>query len=352
MKRLHLLSASTLTVLAVACSAPPPPEVEEPKAADVDSVPAAAASLPADGESGSQKVATDVAPTPAAAPEPVGQAAPGSLLDRMPKKCDGRAYIQIEKLFTGDSAASFSALLDKGLAKNKSATHADEVFAALKAGGVDPVKQVKEIAVCEGGGKELVAVQIDLSKAKDPGATLEKAIKAGDGEAPKKETVGDVTYLSSQKSDDVLAVVGKTTLLFGKDRATVEEAAKGGSRGAGYADAASYVVWVDAPDAKGKGTLRESGSDFVLDASVVDARLVREKESIMQKLKEVEANVGKLPGALQTLIKPLLPALRATKVSSEADTLKITTTFPKKTVPDVLAAAKKLGPDELAKLRL
>ena len=48
---------------------------------------------------------------------------------------------------------------------------------------MDPIKQLKELAVCEDGGNDLVAVTIDMSKVKDPATTLEKAIKAGDLDA-------------------------------------------------------------------------------------------------------------------------------------------------------------------------
>ena len=352
MNRSTLAFASIFSLAAFACSAPPPPEVAEPAPTAAADDPGAVAPAPAaEANDLAQKEAAAAAQQAAvAAAEPVGQAPAGSLLDRMPKTCSkGRVYVQVEKVLSGDAAASISGLLDAGFKKNKDKTHADEVFAALKAGGVDPIKQIKELAVCEDGKNDLVAVTIDMSKVKDPATTLEKAIKAGDGEPAKKEVVGDVTFLSSTKSDDVLAVVGKNVLVFGKDRASVEAATKGGTKGAGFADAASYVVWVDMPQEKGRGTLKESGDTFVLDAAVADASLVREKEGIMSKLAQVDANVGKLPAAMQSIVKPLLPAIKNVKLSSEADTLKITTTFPKKTIPDVLAAAKKLGPEELSK---
>ncbi len=355
MNRSRLALASIVSVVALACSAPPPAEVADatPTAAADD--PGAVTPAPAPEANDAARKEAEVAAAQkvaAPAPEPVGQAAPGSLLDRMPKACPmGRVYVQVDKVLSGDAAASVAGLIDSGFKKNKDKTHADEVFAALKAGGVDPVKQIKELAVCQTGGPtgDMVAVTIDMSKVKDPAATLEKAIKAGDGEAPKRETAGDVTFLASAKSDDVLAIVGKNTLVFGKDRASIESATKGGTKGVGFADAASYVVWVDIPPAKGRGTVKESGDSFVLDAAFVDPSLVREKEDIMKKLSQIDQNVGKLPAGMQSLVKPLLPVIQNTKISSEADTLKLTTTFPKKTVPDVLAAAKKLGPDELAK---
>lgn len=348
------LIAASLVVVAACSSHPNHTDVadvaptDDATAAPMPTTSAVADVTQAAGASTATAVATA---TPE--PEPVGQAPAGSLLDRMPKRCDGgRAYIQVDKVMAGDSAASLSALIDKGLAKNKDKTHADEVFAALKAGGVDPVKQTKELAVCEarGSANDLVAVTIDLSKVKDPGGTLEKAIKAGDGDAPKKEVVGDVTYLSSLKSDDVLAIVGKSTLLFGKDRASVEAAVKGGTKGAGFADAMSFVVWADVPEAGGRGTVKESGDAFDADIVIHERGIAREKAQIEEKLAGVDKNVGKLPAGVQALVKPLLPAIKATKLSADGDdSLHVTTTFPKKTVPDVLSAMKKLGPDEIQK---
>jgi len=340
----------SLLALAACSSHPSHPELSDGDATATAAVPTSSAV--ADVTPAAGAIATETAKV--APPAPEGLAPTGSLLDRMPALCDGgRAYVRVDKVLGGDSATSLSGLIDKGLAKNKDKTHADEVFAALKAGGVDPVKQTKELAVCEahGSANDLVAVTIDLSKVKDPGTTLEKAIKAGDGDAPKKEVVGDVTYLSSQKSDDVLAVVGNSVLLFGKDRASVEAAVKGGTKGAGFADAASYVVWADIPDAPGRGTVKENGENFELDVVIHERGIAREKAEIEEKLGAIDQNMGKLPAGVQALVKPLLPALRAAKLTADGDdSLHITSTFPKKTVPDVLAAMKKLGPDEIQKV--
>ncbi len=282
-----------------------------------------------------------------------GATAGGSILKHMPKDCDeGRVYVNVGKMLGGDAGGALDALIVKGMAMGKDAKKGEEVLKVLKDGGIEPVKGTKEIAVCmtKDDSKMVVAVAMDMSKSDKPADVLAKAIETGDGKAPKREDAGDITYLMNESGGkDVLAVVGKTMLIVGKDKAAVEAAAKGAGGEAEFADATSNVVWGKIVKDNTNFFMKEAGDNYDVKVSMDDKQAAKKKEEAEKMLPTLDAQMGKMPPDVQGLLKPLLPIAKNAKFDATAESLTLTTNFPKSALGEFLTAAGNAKPEDLMK---
>ena len=234
----------------------------------------------------------------------------------------------------------------------KDAKKGEEVLKVLKDGGIEPVKGTKEIAVCmtKDDSKMVVAVAMDMSKSDKPADVLAKAIETGDGKAPKREDAGDITYLMNESGGkDVLAVVGKTMLIVGKDKAAVEAAAKGAGGEAEFADATSNVVWGKIVKDNTNFFMKEAGDNYDVKVSMDDKQAAKKKEEAEKMLPTLDAQMGKMPPDVQGLLKPLLPIAKNAKFDATAESLTLTTNFPKSALGEFLTAAGNAKPEDLMK---
>jgi hypothetical protein len=282
-----------------------------------------------------------------------GATASAGVLKHMPKDCDeGRVYANVGKILTGDTGTALDALIVKGMAMGKDAKKGDAVMKVLKDGGIDPVKGLKEVAVCmtKDDTKMVVAVAMDMSKADKPGDVLAKAIETGDGKAPKKEEKDGVTYLSNETGGkDVLAIVGKDILVVGKDMAMIEAAVKGGGGEADFGPAASEVVWAKVTKDNTQVDMKEAGDNFDLKVSMNDKQAAKKKEEAEKMLPGLDKQLGQLPPDVQKLLTPLLPIAKNAKFDVQGETLSVTTNFPKAALGEFLTAAGQSKPEDLMK---
>jgi hypothetical protein len=276
--------------------------------------------------------------------------ATADVLKHMPKDCDeGRVFVNMSKFLAGgDMGAAFDTLIGKAMAQGKADDKkAAEVMKVLKDGGIDPLKDVREIAVCANKDDKKTVVAVSMEpKADKPADVFAKAMETGEGKAPTKEEKDGMTFLKSGKGEGGLAVVSKNMILIGEDIKTLQGVAKGGDGAGEFGDAKSTLVWakVDPTKTKTEVVMKEAGSDYDLNVKLVSKDAAKTKTEFEKMLPELDKVAEKMPFA-----KPLLPIAKNGKMDAQGENLTFTTKFPKDAIAKFLTEASKVDPKEIMK---
>ena len=311
----------------------------------------AAASSAGTKSSGAQ-AKTSAAPAASGAPKAdPGATASADVLKHMPKDCDeGRVFVNLGKLLAGgDLGTSVDTLIGKAMSSGKADDKkAAEVMKTLKDGGIDPVKDIREIAVCANKDKKKTVVAISMEpKAEKPADVFAKAAEVGDGKAPTKEEKDGATFLKSATGNSSMAVIGKNMLLMGDDQAFLAGLVKGSDGAGDFGESKSHIVWakVDPTKSKAEVMMKEAGSDYdlkVMFAAGKDAPKM--KEQFEKSLPELDKMAEKM-----AFVKPLLPVAKNGKIEVAGENLTFVTKFPKTAIGSFLSEASKADPKEIMK---
>ncbi len=277
--------------------------------------------------------------------------ATADVLKHMPKDCDeGRVFVNLGKLLAGgDLGSSLDTLIGSAMAQGKpDDKKATEVMKALKDGGVDPVKDIREIAVCATKDKKKTVVAVSMEpKAEKPADVFAKALETGEGKAPTKEEKDGATFLKSGKGDGAMAIVGKNLLLIGDDQKALEAVIKGGDGAGEFGDAKSTIVWakVDPTKSKAEVVMKEAGTDYDLKVNFVAGKdAPKMKEQFEKSLPELDKMAEKM-----AFLKPLLPVAKNGKIDVAGENLTFATKFPKDAIANFMKEASKTDPKEIMK---
>ncbi len=289
-------------------------------------------------------VAVDAFPLSTDPPLPAAQ----ELLKHMPKECDeARAYANVGKILTTDALGVLEQWAAQQVAESKDPKKSEEVLKTLRNGGIEPLKGLKQLAVC--GNKDdkltVVAVNMDMSKADKPADVLAKAIEVATGKAPKKEVVDGVTYLQDEGAGKWLAVIGKDTLLAGRSKELLQAAAKGPGGEKDFADAASHVIWANVTDKQVQVRVREVGEAFDVKAKWnAGASAAKQKAEFDKIVPALDKVAEKMP-----MIKPLIPTVKGTKLEAKGETLVANATLTKAAMNEFLNGLKGLKLEDIKK---
>ncbi len=270
----------------------------------------------------------------------------GGILSHMPKNCDeGRAYVNTGKLLGGGAGGALEGLMAKGMTMSKDGKKSEEVLKIMKDGGIEPLTAMKEIAVCTTkDNKNMVIVAgVDFSKADKPADVIAKAIETGSGKAPKREEGGGASWLMEDGGKSVIAIVGKEKVLIGEDKATLEAAIKGGDGAGEFGDATSHVIWAKYVKDDITVQMKEAGGDYDLKVVTKTTKGAKIKQDFDKTLPEID----KMAEGKMAFIKPLLPAVKNAKLDVQGDMLTVTTKFPTKAIADFLTGMKDMKPEDL-----
>ncbi len=310
-----------------------------------------AAATTGTAKSSGAQAKTSAAPAGTGAAKTDAPATAGAdVLKHMPKDCDeGRVFVNMGKFLAGgDMGGAFDTLIGKAMASGKADDKkAAEVMKVLKDGGIDPLKDIREIAVCANKDDKKTVVAVSMEpKADKPADVFAKAMETGEGKPPTKEEKDGATYLKSGKGDGGLAVLSKNLILIGEDVKTLEAVAKGGDGAGEFGDAKSTVVWakVDPTKTKAEVVMKEAGADYDLNVKYVAKDAAKNKAEFEKMLPELDKVAEKMPFA-----KPLLPIAKNGKANAEGENFTFTTKFPKTAIADFLKEASKVDPKEIMK---
>jgi hypothetical protein len=283
--------------------------------------------------------------------DPGGATASADVLKHMPKDCDeGRVFVNLGKLLAGgDLGTGIDTLLGKAMSSGKADDKkAQEVMKTLKDGGIDPVKDIREIAVCANKDKKKTVVAISMEpKAEKPADVFAKAAEIGDGKPPTKEEKDGATFLKSATGNSAMAVIGKNMLLMGDDQAFLAGLVKGSDGAGDFGDSKSHIVWakVDPTKSKAEVMMKEAGSDYDLKVNFLAGKdAPKMKEQFEKSLPELDKMAEKM-----AFVKPLLPVAKNGKIEVAGENLNFTTKFPKAAIGHFLSEAIMDYPKEIMK---
>lgn len=156
-----------------------------------------------------------------------GKYAQGDVLRHLPKECTMlRLYVDVRALQKNEAFAANTDTLQEKLTtamKDDGGEKGQKVMKALKKAGIDPTKDVREIAMC-GQGKDdyVMAIGGDFT-AKDPLDALSKAFEDSGDDAPKpSETDGvKMLELKGKKGKSYIGSVAPGVLVLANDKDVV-----------------------------------------------------------------------------------------------------------------------------------
>jgi hypothetical protein len=290
--------------------------------------------------------------------------AKGDVLKHMPGKCKTAFfYMDLAGLQKTDAFKDNSDKLQDKLTeaiKGEDGEKAEKVLKAFKKAGINPSKDVQEIAVCVGDDTDKdVTIGLGGSYAgKDPIGAITKAMEAGGEDAPKKKSDGGVTYIieKDKKTPSVIAEVAPGVVLItpGDDVAPLKKLKKAGDVADGYNYGKGRLVSLHGTSPDGKGfkdadfAITSKGSDIEIKASASGIDKSTMHEISDEKVKAGKTEIAKMIKG--TPFKMLADDIDTLKIKGDGDKITIAITV----VGEHLAAAIKtvtdMKEDELEKL--
>ncbi len=292
-----------------------------------------------------------------------GSYAHGDVLKHVPKDCKvARLYVDVQALQKNDAFATNVDSLEEKLVSSMKDDDADKgrkVLKALKKAGIDPSKDVRELAMCGDAKNDFVlAIGGDFA-GKKPLDAISKAIEASGDDAPKHTTSDDVDLLvlkgKKKAEESYLGEVAPGVLVVADDKDSVS---------ALKAEKDRSTDWNVAKDRLAVFDYREKGRmgfDLTL-TSAEDAVLGKFvgtfEDSTGAKMKAdpkaFETQFGKMAGQLskkieETPFKAIAPDVKATKIAVDGNVVTVTITVANDHLGSAIKAIAAAKPDELAK---
>jgi hypothetical protein len=277
----------------------------------------------------------------------------GDVLKHVPKSCKGgRIYLNLSALLKNEAVESNASLLAAKLSKKmkKKDEKSGKALEALKKAGIDPAKDVKEIAICGDVGMKDVVVAIGGRFAgKDPLGAIKKAGEEGDEKLSEQETDGGVKYLKSGK--DYMALVSPNVLVVTRDKDQIDDLKKDDDESGDWDAEKGRIVSFKVKDKRTgdiTGSITESGEDldFKIAADLKDAEKMKE---------DPEAFKGQLEAMLAQLAKKMKKGpfgkvagdVAAAKIKVSGSKLTITCTVPSSDLGDAIKQAAESSDEDL-----
>ena len=296
------------------------------------------------------------------APMAPSMTASGDSIKFMPKTCDsGRIFVNLGKLLSGDVGKAAEGMQEKLLGSLASSgkpgdDKANKVLAALKEGGVEPIKAARELSICAGkGDKAVVAVAMDMTGVKGkPADVFAKAMETASGKAPKKEEEDGITYLTNDKNK-VMAFVSPTVIVLADSKDAIKPVAKGGDGASEFGDASTYVVWAKvtpSPTNPVDVTIKENGANYDLKALFTPpggdgATFKKDPDAVIKKFNDEIASMA--PKLDKTPFKAAADAVKNAKLAKDGERMSLSSTFPQAMLAQLATAAAATDPKELMK---
>lgn len=284
----------------------------------------------------------------------------GDVVKYMPAECKGgRIFVNLSGVLGAKGMAEQMGALETQLvsATGEDQDKAKKVLAALKEGGFEPGKSLREMAVCIGekDAGPMLAIALEPGQIKDPLGLIAKTVEAGGKPAPKLQKEGSLSYLKDDQDKGLIGQAAPNVLVVAKDKAAIVEMAKAGGA-AGFADAVKHVIFASVP-----------GGDMTFDVKVIDkgeafdlwlgmkmaagAGLDEMKKAPDAFVKQMQGQANKMADQFaQTPLKPLAERVKGAKFEVKDDTLVVTGTLPKADLAAVTKALATSKPEDLMKM--
>jgi hypothetical protein len=281
----------------------------------------------------------------------------GTVLKHLPKACKGvRIYLNVGLFLKNEavekSAEALEEKFSEKMKKKSGKQNFTKALKSLKKSGIDPARDVKEIAFCfEPGMKEGVAAIGGNFAGKDPvGAIATAAEEAGEKELEKKEADG-VEYVKDGK--DFIALVAPNVLLITKSKADFADLKAGDGSDEGWDFDKSRILSFfvdDKKNGKFSGTITDAGDDIAIKFIGDFAGSTGDKieDDPAQFKKGAEAMRDKLEGKLKKgPFKKIADDIGNAKFKVDGSKVTVTLTLPASDLGDSIKKAADMSDDDL-----
>jgi hypothetical protein len=282
--------------------------------------------------------------------------ATGDVLKYLPKTCKGgRIYFNLGLFLKNDAVEkSAEALEDKvtGAIKKKDGAAFSKAMKSLKKSGIDPARDVKEIAFCfEPGMKEGIGAIGGNFAGKDPvGAIADAADAAGEKELEKKKADG-IEYVKD--GSEFIAAVSENVLVITKSKAKLADLAAAEGSDSGWNVEKGRILSFDVNDKKnGKflGAVTDTGEDLDFKISIDFAGDTGDK--IEEDPKQFKKNLESMRDALEKKLKKspfkkIADDIGEAKIKVDGSKVTISWTLPEKDLADAINKAASMSEDDL-----
>ena len=279
----------------------------------------------------------------------------GEVIKYLPKSCKGgRFYVNVGLFLKNEATETAMVALEDKMSdkmKKKDAKQMGKVLKSLKKSGIDPAKDIKEIALCfEPGMKQGAAAIGGNFAGKDPIGAIVKASAETDEELEKKTEDG-VDYIKSKKS--VIGAVAPNVLVVTDSKAQFADLkdAPGGEDGwdTGKGKIFSFN-FADKKSGKFNGSITENGEDldvkFVADLTGDAGEKMEDDPATFKKQFEkmrdmFEQKLSKGP------FKKIADDIGNAKIKVDGTKVTISLTVPASDLGDSIKKAANLSEDDL-----
>lgn len=279
-----------------------------------------------------------------------------TVLKHLPKACKGgRIYLNIGLFLKNEAVEKATEALEEKIAdkmNKKDGKQLSKAFKSLKKSGIDPARDVKEIAFCfEPGMKEGVAAIGGNFAGKDPIGAIEKAAdEAGEKELEKKESDG-VAYVKDGK--EFIASVAPNVLVITKEKSQFADlkAGDGGEEGweVDKGRILSFAV-NDKKNGKFNGTITEQGDD--LDLKIVGDFAGDTGDKIEEDPQQFKKQFEKMRDQFELKLKKgpfkkIADDIGNAKIKVDGSKVTVTLTLPASDLGDAIKKAADMSEDDL-----
>ncbi len=283
----------------------------------------------------------------------------GDVLAHVPASCKGgRIFVNLGLLLNNEAVEKAAESLEEKLSEKlgkKDGKKAEKGFKALKKAGIDPARDVKEIAICVDASTSdpVVAIGGDFD-GKDPiGAMAEAAEAADEKELEKKESDG-VEYLKDGKT--YIAAVAPNVVVFTRDKSSLSELKEKNEVSDAWSFEKGRILAFTVNDKKSgtfTGSIDESGDDLEVKFTAdmkgeAGEQMADAPKQFKKQFEALAEQVGKKLS--KTPFKKIADDIAQAQIKVDGSKVTVTLTFPAADLGDAIKRAADADPDELEKV--
>lgn len=271
-----------------------------------------------------------------------------SLFRALPGECGiGRVYVQAEALLGASGADALDAVIDK-LVAAVAGSRGERMQRVMREAGLG-AGAVREMAFCLDNKAPVFAFRVrERALRTDLADALVQLFGSFEMEAA-REQHGDVTWVVGGAK--VAAAVLEDVVVLAEKRDTLEDALLvGGSKGE-FADAPSYLVWVQTKELS--ATVLPVREMYQLGALMPPPPRFKDRwaQDPAGVIAEMRAGIDAARKTLSTSpFKPALPVLENMTIERAGDEIRIDSAFPSSVMPDIYAAIERSSLQDLTDL--
>ncbi|MBI2391388.1 MAG: hypothetical protein HYV09_17490 [Deltaproteobacteria bacterium] len=282
--------------------------------------------------------------------------ATGDVFKYVPSSCKGaRVYVNLGLFLKNEAVEKSAEALEDKLStgmKKKDSKAMGKALKSLKKSGIDPARDIKEIAVCGDASLDEFTIAIGGNFAgKDPIKAIAKATEeAGEKELEEKETDG-VQYVKDGK--DYVGAVAPNVLVVTRSKAKFADLKTGEGKDTDWDVAKGRIIsfkFASKKDGKFSGTITENGDDLDLKVTAdfagdtgdkIEGDPKAFKKGFDMQKEALEDKLKKGP------FKKIADDIGNAKVKVDGSKVTVTLTVPAKDLGDAITKAAEMSEDEL-----